>query len=704
MNGFGFEDEDMRSKTSSGNGLEPLTWEVPKADSERGNNSKEPEVPDGITAMCRAKPPRKPDDAEITVTVPDLKNMEEYIFAHCRDSIVAELNECLYNGELSQMIEMPVLSQSIMRDKCRLVNYRFWRMNQVDILADVEIILQDLSVEGKDGDFISSFGIYVTLWFSADNDFEFIIQDVGPISEYPDRDLTKLDKNLIPVFGRESIEESAEAMWIGKVPDAMNKPDLRRAFILAKACGLQIDRQRLADSHDVDHVLFFQNGIALVQDEAEKGTGKLPPPRPIEVAARTIVLNLACDSYDENALAIYKACFEYEWYYCFFAFNDYAHSRLDQFGIKSVTVKGKKNRPRNVLPFVSSAIHLGGMALMMPITIMRDRVWREYQRASLQKALAGNYINHDGFRYAQVIQAISEEFKVARYRVRQRIIGMGRYRAKGANNYDPDANRCFTPFSFDEDDNDMDIVQRDENGRRIDTAFAINRHGLFRLYRRDGEFRSLMSTGDFAFIDGLVCVNDSSFIQPCESGFRMTAAANAHVDLCCLRFDTRYVRGRCEHFFSSEGFNQKYADLSSLHCSVTNSERSMYRKMLLDNIPESFPDALRYMMANGPAGCMNQTKLAKRSGLKETTIADYYANPKRLYTLDEVVAICVGLSLPPWLSRVLVDKANLCVPEGSAQIHYGMILDCLYLDSIKPIQTFLLRNRIKVLQLDNFNF
>ena len=109
-------------------------------------------------------------------------------------------------------------------------------------------------------------------------------------------------------------------------------------------------------------------------------------------------------------------------------------------------------------------------------------------------------------------------------------------------------------------------------------------------------------------------------------------------------------------------------------------------------------------MANRPDGRLNQGKLARRSGLKESTIEGYYNNPKQKYTFDEVVAICIGLNLQPWLSRVLLDKANFPAPDSEVLRHFGMILDCLYLDTIKVIQNFLLGGGKKTLKLDNFFF
>lgn len=56
----------------------------------------------------------------------------------------------------------------------------------------------------------------------------------------------------------------------------------------------------------------------------------------------------------------------------------------------------------------------------------------------MDKTTTAGYINHNGFRFAQAIRNISEDYQVARFRARQRIVNMGHITAKGANNFDPD--------------------------------------------------------------------------------------------------------------------------------------------------------------------------------------------------------------------------------------------------------------------------
>ena len=196
--------------------------------------------------------------------------------------------------------------------------------------------------------------------------------------------------------------------------------------------------------------------------------------------------------------------------------------------------------------------------------------------------------------------------------------------------------------------------------------YSITRGALFRLYRNNPSMRKLFSAGEFAFIDGLVCVNDTEFIQSCNGYYRMTASANADVSTCCLRFHTDYAHGHTVYHFDRDAY-KKYAFVFDRHSAVTLSERDEERRRVLSDLPESFPDTLKHLMRNRPAGRVDVLNLAIRSGLPEATINRYYTDPQAFYDLEEVLLICLALNLPPWLSSVLLEKANLAIFRSGAQ-------------------------------------
>lgn len=635
---------------------------------------------------------------EVKREVTDAACIEDHFFFSCWSYVVSALNEKLCLGDLTAILQVPVISREIRRDDCQFTNFTLWRLNQTDILLDVDINIENLTVTGKDGDYTSSFALYASLWFNADSDFQCELEEMGALANKPDRSYWKLDRNLVPILSREGIEAAAEEIWRARLKEALVDHDQRRAFRLVDAYKLKVKRLRLAGYTDLDHVLFFRTGKIMVQGEVEKGSKKLPPPHEEEVAANTIVLNTAMDPHDDYTLALYKACFEYEWLYAYYAFNNCTDTRPDMLGKKVVTApEGKVIRePMDFIPGIS---YMGGFALMMPDSIMQDKVWREYQKASVEKSVNG-YINHDGMKYHRVIRTIAEEYVLCPFRVKQRIVQMGKLTARGALNYDPDLGAYFLPFCFSVDEMPNRRTKFDDVEWDGTPTYSITRGRLLKLYKSSEQFRALMSTGDFAFIDGLVCLNDTEALKKSGSGFMMMPTANANVHRYCLRFFTNYVHGNSVYRFNMDDFKKKCAPLLSHHSAATLREQKVYKQNLIDNCPATFPEALKYLMLNRQWGRMDAATLSKRSGLSESTIAAYLSDEKICYELDKVVAICVALNLPPWQSSLLMDRAGLIVPHTGSRAHYGMIIDCLYMDPVKTVQAFLKRNKIATLELD----
>ncbi len=75
--------------------------------------------------------------------------------------------------------------------------------------------------------------------------------------------------------------------------------------------------------------------------------------------------------------------------------------------------------------------------------------------------------------------------------------------------------------------------------------------------------------------------------------------------------------------------------------------------------------------------------------MKKHIMRLWFYKKRDRYNLEEVLMICIGLSLPPWLSEILLDRANLRVDRTGGQGIYGFILDCLYMDTVKTIRAFL---------------
>ena len=166
--------------------------------------------------------------------------------------------------------------------------------------------------------------------------------------------------------------------------------------------------------------------------------------------------------------------------------------------------------------------------------------------------------------------------------LRRRLIHLGHPAARGAVNYVD--GKYITPFAFSED--------HSADGR---ATLVIGRKALADLYHRSGEFRQLMSRGDFVYADGHVCVNDPQFIRPTEEGACLTPWANAHADACCLRFQKVWLQENEESVWlfgtlnSSEDYIREYDRFLDRRLSLSARERLARRNRLMASMPAAFP-------------------------------------------------------------------------------------------------------------------
>ena len=117
------------------------------------------------------------------------------------------------------------------------------------------------------------------------------------------------------------------------------------------------------------------------------------------------------------------------------------------------------------------------------------------------------------------------------------------------------------------------------------------------------------------------------------------------------------------------------------------SQPERIRKMndVLDNLPRSFPKALCSVMEL--AG-MTIEELEWASKVSSRTISRYRSGETKSYSEDKIVAMCVAMRLPPWLSRELI-KAGVGLSETPRQRTCMMILNCMYTASIDEVQAIL---------------
>ena len=115
-------------------------------------------------------------------------------------------------------------------------------------------------------------------------------------------------------------------------------------------------------------------------------------------------------------------------------------------------------------------------------------------------------------------------------------------------------------------------------------------------------------------------------------------------------------------------------------------ERIRRMNEVLDSLLRSFPKALCSVMEL--AG-MTIEELEWTSKVSRRTISRYRTGETKSYSEDKIVAMCVAMRLPPWLSRELIKAAGVGLSESPHLRTCMMILNCMYTSSIDEVQVLL---------------
>ena len=612
-----------------------------------------------------------------TWLMPVVDDMDRCVRERFLPRILQEMNTRLVNGDLSLLLGRAAVSERIAPRDLEIGGVSCWRLNRTDFLADVDLSLS-LTVERDGRDVPGRFGFCLSLWFCTEEGFSFEVQELHLAADKPDRSFWKLDRFLVPILREDEIESGAERLWEDLFP-GVRDPKERNARALAEKLGLDVREMRLHCRNRTRSILFFREGSVSIQQEKLPGEEDFPVPVTRAVPANTIVINTAARS-ECRDLDILHECIHYEWHLLFYRLQKLMSTSPEE--IRYTTVRNTVGRPSgDPLRFMEHQARVGGIALLLPQSLIRGKAWRLFQQESTRPSVNG-YLNHPGFRWDRVIRRLADEYAVPRTTVRRRLVQLGHPAARGAVNFVD--GRYITPFAFTE-----------EHSSRGQATLVIGRKAMADLYHRSGEFRLLMGRGDFVWADGHVCLNDPQFLRPTEEGARLTPWANAHADACCLRFEKVWLRENEESVWlfgtlnSNEDYVREYDRFLDRRLTLTARERLNRRNRLMQSMPASFSDALVYLMENRDEGRVTLEELAALAHVSKKTVSRYRNGKQSAYNPDVVIAICVALHLPPWLSRLMLDKAGFSVKSYGPRGHYGEILDCCFMDTIPEVQEYL---------------
>lgn len=173
------------------------------------------------------------------------------------------------------------------------------------------------------------------------------------------------------------------------------------------------------------------------------------------------------------------------------------------------------------------------------------------------------------------------------------------------------------------------------------------------------------------------------------------------MDQCCLRFINVYEAcGLSEYCFgclnSDEEYNRHYISFAEECGELSAREKLEHMTRVLNALPDTFPETLSMLMTQSG---ITEENLEERSGISVRTISRLRREERSNYSMDQVIALCVALQLPPWLSTELLDRAGLLLRRTKQHRAYRLILDCMFMDTLDTVQSFLRASGCEALKL-----
>lgn len=502
---------------------------------------------------------------------------------------------------------------------------------------------------------------YTTLWMDMDDSPNVEFGDFSLRRHLKNDSGVKLDEYLVPVYKWDDIEEESENIIFHTISEGLSDAKWLQPGLLAERLGLNIVYLPLYKRPRTASILFFGPGEVLTAADSEE---KLEP-IPVKVNGNTIVLNTRKPGQERDA--IFHECFHYVEHRLFFQLQQ-LHNTDISYLAKWKPVELKKDE-RSPIEWIEWQAHIGSQCLQMPKRLLRKRISDEL--SDMQKL-----DRHMGFKLQAAGRKLAKEFNVYNYQLRNRMIHVGFPAAKGALNFVEDD--YITPFAF-------------ELGEcHGSQTFVISPKEVADEYVRNEAFRKLIDTGRYIYADGHVCLNEPQYVIRQGDRLRLTEWANAHVDQCCLRFVRNYIRDKHSHYVfgqlnSDEEYNGRSLALS-LQSSAENAlKQAQEMSQVLLNLPGSFSGTL---IAHMKRVGITRDRLAEEAMMSGTMIKRMRTSERDL-TLDQVIAVCIGLHIPPEYSFDLIEKAGFRLRNTPEHLIYKSILQTMYMEKLMNIQKLL---------------
>lgn len=519
----------------------------------------------------------------------------------------------------------------------------------------------------------------------------FQISGLEVYSPYKKNTGNRLSEYLVPIIYKEQLDDVAETFLAKYYPEALKAPMAVPPYEVAERMGLKVQAMHLTKNCSVFGQVYFSDCEVQYYDQdartykplmVERGTILLDPNvyfmRTVGSMNNTVIHE--CVHWD-----LHKKFFELEKMY-----NQEAKSISCQ--VKEGLKPEKKRSP---LDWMEWHANLLAPRILMPLKQTRLKIEEllEKNKYALQTENMADIVE-------SVVFELADFFDVSKQAAKIRMIDLGYTEAMGVLTYID--GHYISNYTF------------DRNALRRSQTYSIGIQDAIVEFVHNPNFRTLVKSGKYLYVDSHFCINDSKYIRYNDDGNAwLTDYARQHIDECCLIFDLEIRRNEeygaqfyteCVLFknvFSDTIVEAKFSD-SVLNQQIESRASEMTRirddVRLTTEIMRKLPPTLSgTLKAHMERLQVTVELLEERSLVKSRTIQRLRNNKGAQHRMSTIVAICIGLQLNPVFSQDLIRKAGLTFQVTEEQIIYQVLLNSFYQNSIYECNEVLAANGFKPL-------
>lgn len=498
-----------------------------------------------------------------------------------------------------------------------------------------------------------------------------------------------LSDSLVPISYKINLDKIATEFLRKHYPEALRTPMPIDPTVLADRLGLSVVTQELTEDFSVFGQIFFQDCDTEVFNS---DTGEMEP---AHFPAKTIVVdpkafhlrNLGsvnntivheCVHWDQH-----RKAFELERLY-----------NRDATQIKCLVIGGSKgSSDRTAADWMEWQANSLAPRIQMPIGSFKTKA-AEFVRKFQRELKAAHIVDV----MEAVIDALATFFVVSRHAAKMRMVDAGYEEAIGAFTYID--GHYVKPHAF-----KKGSLQKDQ-------TYCISADDAQIIAFSDMRLAAQSQKGSYIYVDSHMCLNDPKYVTRDENNtVQMTDYGRLHIDECCLAFKLKIKATNkygeefykeCVLFrdvdsgivFQTTFAKEASADVMGKADAILAREMEIQR--VLQELPAQFGAALIYLMEWVE---ISEETLAEKALVSTKLVQRLRNNPAYPKNVDCVVAICIGMNLPPELSNALISRSGfaLRLAQSEAHLMYNFFLNHLYMSSIHECNDMLVAKNLPVM-------